>query len=355
MLCREKVSTSITPASAWLSIAVKGTGGNKQTVAATVDPSKLPDAINSATVTVSGGKATNTVSFNIAANKAGILAAPSQLIAQPAGDSLLDAQLSWKDNSADESGFVIERKKGETGSWEKIKQVAANATSYNDMHLDYGTYNYRVKAIGTGTESQYCNTATVQIVGTYWIQVISPPKDAVYRPGMDVAITWTCNRVDQVFIQYSIDEGLSWTTITQTGGITQGNAAWQNFSWSIPDMEADKVLVKVSEYDLLAEGISGAFTISKTAMAIKTKPDTRHNDLLRISSRSGMLAATVAHSGQISLRVFDIQGRCLFRHSSIGYPGQIIALPDLPPGIYSLYYKRANAKTAGRDKILIRY
>ena len=41
--------------------------------------------------------------------------------------------LSWADNSKDEEGFRIERKKGTQGKYEEIAIVAPNVTSYTDL------------------------------------------------------------------------------------------------------------------------------------------------------------------------------------------------------------------------------
>lgn len=52
------------------------------------------------------------------------------------------AELSWKDNSDNESGFEIWRKTGADGVWEKYATVSANVTSYTDRNAKAGTQNY---------------------------------------------------------------------------------------------------------------------------------------------------------------------------------------------------------------------
>ena len=76
-------------------------------------------------------------------------------------------QLSWADNSNDESGFNIERKTG-TGSYAKITSVGANVTSYTDSSLTNSTtYCYRVNAFNSAGSSPYspeaCATTPVAI------------------------------------------------------------------------------------------------------------------------------------------------------------------------------------------------
>src|ERR1044071_7685106 len=56
-------------------------------------------------------------------------------------------QLSWADNSSDESGFSIERKLGVGGIFAVVNKTAANVTAYSDPGLaDNTTYCYRVNA-----------------------------------------------------------------------------------------------------------------------------------------------------------------------------------------------------------------
>jgi hypothetical protein len=83
-------------------------------------------------------------------------AAPTGLTATPYLFSRLD--LTWKDNSSNESGFVIERK-GSGGSFAKIAEVGPNITKYSDSSAQPDiTYYYRVKAKGS-FDSAYSNEA----------------------------------------------------------------------------------------------------------------------------------------------------------------------------------------------------
>lgn len=71
-------------------------------------------------------------------------APPTDLMAQALGGG---AHLTWKDNSDNESGFMVERKVG-TGSFEVLTSVPFNTTQYHDAGLTSGTsYVYRVMAM----------------------------------------------------------------------------------------------------------------------------------------------------------------------------------------------------------------
>jgi hypothetical protein len=68
--------------------------------------------------------------------------------------------LEWTDNSSNESGFRIERKIDESGTWSSIETVAANAVSYTDATVQPGNhYFYRVIAINDALNSSASNIA----------------------------------------------------------------------------------------------------------------------------------------------------------------------------------------------------
>ena len=65
-------------------------------------------------------------------------------------------ELTWADNSSDETGFRVERKLGATGAYGVIVTTGANVTSYNDSNLaDSTTYCYRVNAFNDAGNSPY--------------------------------------------------------------------------------------------------------------------------------------------------------------------------------------------------------
>ncbi len=84
--------------------------------------------------------------------------APAGLTATAVSSNQIN--LSWSDNSDDEIGFKIERKKGETEAFSQIATVGANVTTYNDTGLAASTtYSYRVRAYSEAGDSSYSNTA----------------------------------------------------------------------------------------------------------------------------------------------------------------------------------------------------
>jgi 3-mercaptopyruvate sulfurtransferase SseA len=68
--------------------------------------------------------------------------------------------LSWTDNSNNETGFKVERSKNGRG-FSQIATVGANVTTYTDTGLKASTtYRYRVRAYNAGGNSTYSNIAS---------------------------------------------------------------------------------------------------------------------------------------------------------------------------------------------------
>lgn len=84
--------------------------------------------------------------------------APTRLAAAAMGSGI---HLTWKDNSADEAEFVVERREG-SGAFSKIASVAFDVVQLHDTGVVAGrVYGYRVQAAGVARTSPYSNEATV--------------------------------------------------------------------------------------------------------------------------------------------------------------------------------------------------
>ena len=96
-------------------------------------------------------------------------------IAYAAGDTATPAQptglvstaapsggyaLSWQDNSADETGFELQRRSPATGAWSTIATLPANQTTHADSSAPVGPYvHYRIRSINTSSASAWSATA----------------------------------------------------------------------------------------------------------------------------------------------------------------------------------------------------
>ncbi len=86
-------------------------------------------------------------------------AAPTALTATAVSDTQIN--LSWTDNSANETSFKLERSPNGTTGWLQIATPAANATTANNVGLTPGTpYFYRIRATNAAGDSAFSSVAT---------------------------------------------------------------------------------------------------------------------------------------------------------------------------------------------------
>jgi hypothetical protein len=136
--------------------------GASQVVRMRFAPTQAITYASDVSFTSNGGNTTGRVT---ATGTCSSLTAPSGATATSV--SAAQINLSWQDNSGNETGFKIERKPCSSGTWSQIASVAANVTSYQDTGLAAATcYAYRVRAYNGCGDSAYSNEATAATQGT---------------------------------------------------------------------------------------------------------------------------------------------------------------------------------------------
>jgi parallel beta-helix repeat protein len=120
------------------------------------------------------------------------LDAPSGLAATAISSVRVD--LSWTDNSSDETGFKIERKTGEGGTYAQIATRSANVTTYSNTGLTQNTiYYYRVRAYNASGDSAFSNEAAATTT-----QINAPSNlSATTISASQIDLSWTDNSVDE--------------------------------------------------------------------------------------------------------------------------------------------------------------
>jgi len=134
---------------------------------------------------------------------------PDNLAAAAASDSAID--LSWADNSDDETGFWIERKEGAAGAFGWIASPGADATSYQDTLLSQNTdYTYRIKALNTYGDSTWSGEASARTQGVPDADPTNPRL--VARQDRTMSFSWTDNssNEEKYWIDRRINSG-AWT------------------------------------------------------------------------------------------------------------------------------------------------
>ena len=126
-------------------------------------------------------------------------------------------ELTWTDQSSNETGFKIERKTG-TGAYSQIATVGVNVNSYVDSGLtSSNTYYYRVRAYNAAGNSTYSNEVNIKTAN----QVSAPTSLA--------ALALTNSRVELTWIDRSNNEsGFRIERKTGTGSYVEIGTAGAN-------------------------------------------------------------------------------------------------------------------------------
>jgi hypothetical protein len=113
------------------------------------------------------------------------------------------------------------------------------------------------------------------LVETKTITVTSPSRGESWQVNSSQTITWTSTgSVGNVNIQYSLENGCNWSTITSS---TENDGS---FPWTVPDMvseKCNKCLIRVSETDGVAAGTSAMFSIVPISSITITSPNGGEN------------------------------------------------------------------------------
>jgi fibronectin type 3 domain-containing protein len=146
-------------------------------------------------------------------------AAPSNLVATAAGTSSIN--LTWADNSTNETGFVLMQSSTSGGIFNKLINIPSNTTSYTDVELgSSATYYYKIQATNTGGNSIWSNEASAT--------TNTPPSTIPAAPSNLIAIasgtsvinlTWIDNASDETsyILQRSLSSGSGFAPIATLG------------------------------------------------------------------------------------------------------------------------------------------
>lgn len=255
-------AVSVEGAPAWLTVIRSGTG-NSQVLTNTVDPSRANQGVNTATMTVSGGDAGNSVNYTVVLTVGSSILAPSNLTVRASGET--SVALSWTDNSDSEEGFAVERRTG-SGVWQQIGTVPQDGTEYTDSDAAVGSeHHYRVRAYAGPDSSAYSNVATIELQATRSITLVSPSGGETWAAGNDYHIKWTTQSVTQVDLMYSTDGGKTLLLMVDRS-VNQGDPEWGDFEWTVPKLPAAKLLVVIQEYsNPEVSASSGEITLVQSA------------------------------------------------------------------------------------------
>jgi fibronectin type 3 domain-containing protein len=143
-------------------------------------------------------------------------AAPTGLAAAAADPFTIN--LSWTDNSSNESGFLIERSTDGT-NFTQVASVSPNVRTYADTGRTTGTtYTYRVRATNSIGNSAYTNTASAVGPAAPTPPAAPSALTATAASSTQINLSWSDNSGNEsgFKVERSTD-GVNFTQVTVTG------------------------------------------------------------------------------------------------------------------------------------------
>ncbi|WP_455210292.1 fibronectin type III domain-containing protein [Kaarinaea lacus] len=231
-------------------------------------------------------------------------AAPSGLVASATSSSEID--LSWNDNSANETGFKIERSTVQNSGYSQIGTTAANVTTYASTGLNANaTYYYRVRAYNASGDSLYSNIASDT---TYAAVPIGPSNVSITDiTASSARINWSDNADNETGFELGhctglvgvTGDGLMWCTSgfvadTQLSANTT-SYVWTGLSASTPY----SIFIRAFNNAGPSGNIGVSFTTTAGSQTITLRP--QYDNLVMISSLDGTVADTVYGSAALGV------------------------------------------------------
>ncbi len=216
-------------------------------------------------------------------------ASPTLLTATAVSSSQID--LTWIDNSTDETGFKVERASSATGTFTEIAALGAGVTTYSNTALTASTkYYYRVCAYNAQGNSGYTDTASATTSAVAATVPVSPTTlVATAVSATQIDLSWTDNSTDET--GFKVERASSATgTFTEIAALGAGVTTYSNTALTA----STKYYYRVCAYN--AQGNSGyTNTASATTPAVVTSPPVAPT----------VLSAKAASSTQINLTWVD--------------------------------------------------
>ena len=172
------------------------------------------------------------------------------------------------------------------------------------------------------------------------ITVLDPNGGEIIDGGSQYEILWSSNDVEYVKLEYSINNGATWSTIIDS------TASLGIYLWTVPSILTTQARVKISDISLaLISDISdGPFRINYLVSVDDSDPVTEFNLMQNYPNPfnpSTLIRYSIEKEGLVQLKIFDMLGRemkiLVNSYQQAGTYEVMLNGSNLSSGIY--YYK----------------
>ncbi|MBS1150045.1 MAG: hypothetical protein H6Q89_1743 [Myxococcaceae bacterium] len=206
------------------------------------------------------------------------------------GFSETEIELTWQDNSTNETGFELERSATQTGTYTKVTTAAVDAVKYTDTGLTRDTpYWYRLRSINSAGASPYTLPAGSKTYITNDMVAPSVPTSVVAMADSpsSIALTWAASTDD-------ISGVASYRVMQNTVEVATVPAAFLTHTATLLGSGA------MYCFQLAAVDVVGNRSMLSTPPACATTPTTATGP----NAPAGLTATTASYQ-QINLRWVD--------------------------------------------------
>jgi hypothetical protein len=267
-----------------------------------------------------------------------------------------DLQLSWTDNSNNESGFAIERKTGTSGTFSQRATVGANVKTYVDAGLPAATtFCYRVRAFNSAGNSAFTPEAckATPSTSTFDFSLAHGGNKSVTR-GQSVSNVITA----------TLTSGSAQSVSFSTSGLPNGaGASYSSSSSCSPSCSrtlniATSSSTPVGTYPITVRGTGGGITENATFNLTVTSSSSTSNNLITLEAESGRLTSPMiigsdsrAYNGKF-VQVPEGKGNN-YSDSTSGGPGEVRFAINIPQSGTRALWARTIAPNGGSDSFYL--
>jgi beta-lactamase superfamily II metal-dependent hydrolase/fibronectin type 3 domain-containing protein len=188
--------------------------------------------------------------------------APGSLVASAVSSSEVDLTWNAATDNVGVTGYRVYRSTG--GSYSLAGTTTT--TGFADLGLAASTaYSYQVTAVdAAGNESAAATASATTQAATRGVTVTSPNGGESWTVGTSRSITWTSFGLTSLRLEYTLDNGATWTVINANVAASGGV-----YTWTVPNSPSTAARVRISDAmgTLTRDTSDGTFTLASISPA----------------------------------------------------------------------------------------